>query len=146
MSYNDEYSTCNRFLLEQHAEWLDTVFPWSAICVFTYHGILTRKTAREKMEHMTYDLIDQYGEGTHVFWVTEPFRDSKSYHVHALIKIDVPPEKMEEHILYAWHKVARPAGYKKHSLTSIKPYIKGKGGHYYVAKYLQWERADWGIY
>lgn len=98
------------------------------------------------MEALQEYLVNLYGPEIRMFWVTEPFRDNNSCHVHALIKIPGSPEGLETSILTAWHKVAPPAGYKKHSLTSISQYEPGRGGHYYVAKYLQSDKVDWDIF
>lgn len=80
-----------------------------------------------------------------MFWVAEPFK-SHSYHVHALIKMKESPDLLIDAIIKAWHKAAKPGGYKKHNLAHVQPYLHGKGGHYYVAKYLQGEKIDFDLF
>lgn len=134
----------NLYDLEMTAEWLDA--DWSVFCTFTYHRKMTLKSARRKMVALQEHLANLYGTETRMFWVTEPFQDTASCHVHALIKIPEPSQALETTIRGAWHKVAPPAGYKKHSLTTVARYEPGRGANYYVAKYLQSDKVDYDVF
>lgn len=90
-------------------------------------------------------LVSLYGVDSKLFWVAEPFKNHKSCHVHALIKIKESPALLKNSILKAWHTVAKPGGYGKHNLASVEAYKQGKGAHYYVAKYLQMDNIDYDL-
>ncbi len=144
MKTHTGYSMREKKLLNGWAECLNSI-PWSSFCTFTCYHPLSKNAARVKMERMAENLKDQYSDTFRMFWVAEPFA-SKDYHVHSLIQLDCPAIATKQIIINEWHEVSPPVGYKKHNLVLVEEYEPAKGGHIYVAKYLQMQNIDYDIH
>lgn len=139
------YSIREKQLLNGWGELIDTI-NWTVFCTFTTNYRLTKNSARVKMTNLSEYLSGKHQVSFRIFWVAEPFAGKDNYHIHALIKIDVPDNHHKQSLTEAWHQVSHPAGYKKHNLVAVEKYQPTKGARYYVAKHLQKGNVDYDIY
>ncbi len=138
------YTTRERVNVNAYADWLNSE-PWSAFCTFTTSTGLSLKKARRTMETFKEVLTAKHASITKIFWVAEPFRDRRDYHVHALVQLAPSEVLASELITSAWHEVCKPSGYKMYNRIMVQEYIKDLGAHYYISKNLRSAAVDYDL-
>ncbi len=128
-------------MVESYGDWLES-YDWNFYCTFTTDYTLSVTSARTRMELLTANLKRHLGNVS-IYWVSEPFDTKYGCHTHALIKV---PEHLVQngpsYIERNWHKLTRVKKFRGYNKTHIQPYIKGRGAHYYLGKYLHRHNAD----
>jgi hypothetical protein len=138
------YTTKEADVMNGWGEFLDR--DWSVFVTFTTPYRTTLGSARKKMDHLFTNLSNKYGKETTMFWVAEPFVDRHRFHMHALIRVNVPGEIVERLILNSWHQVSRPSGYSTRKLALVEKYDKSRPARYYVAKHLSKDNVDYDLF
>ena len=115
-----------------YATWLNSL-PWGFYCTFTTRYQMSIHSARRSMDRLQSLLECQYLEKPTIFWAAEPFDTKYGCHLHALIEIKSKTKKTIIHIKDAWQIVSKGKGLKEYNNTTIKPYNRFKGGHFYVS-------------
>ena len=128
-----------------YGNWLNTM-PWDYYCTFTTRYQLSKPAARRSMARLQDIIKRQYMDIPEIFWVAEPFDSKYGCHLHALVKITGKTPQTITHLKNAWQIASKGRGLKEYNNTTIKDYDPQKGGHFYVAKYLQRHNADYDFY
>ncbi len=127
--------------VQDYGDWLNSL-EWDYYCTFTTDYTLSLPSARRAMERLLSRLIKEFGT-VNYFWVAEPFDTKEGCHTHALLKVpsllfDLAAPTIER----KWHQVTKVKKTRGKHKTHVIPYIKGKGGHYYLGKYLGRHNSD----
>ena len=131
-------------IVKNYADYINSL-PWDYYCTFTTRDPLSMNAARNAMIRLHDSLKSNYG-CCQIFWVAEPFDSKYGYHTHALMNFsELQSKNMEPLIKKSWQIVSRGRGQKEYNNTTIKPYDRTKGAHYYIAKYLFRGNADHDI-
>lgn len=127
---------------ENYGNWLDNM-EWDYFCTFTTDYTLSIPSARRAMDRLFKVLNREFGM-VNYFWVAEPFDCKEGYHTHALLKVPNLLSNLAPLIIEKkWHQVTKTKKTKGKHRTHLIPYIKGKGGHYYIGKYLGKINSDY---
>ncbi len=128
--------------VENYGNWLDSM-EWDYYCTFTTDYSLSNSSARRAMDRLLKTLIHEFGSITY-FWVAEPFDCKEGCHTHALIKIPSPLYYSAVSVIEKkWHQVTQTKKTRGYHKTHVMPYVKGKGAHFYLSKYLNTPNADY---
>ena len=135
-------------VIKDYANWLDKE-KWNFFCTFTTPYPMSLPSARRTMEKLQNSLTTEATKSK-IFWAAEPFDSKESYHVHALIKLqdmnNASTARKMAFIKNSWQRVSKGRYGTANKFTLVDPYIKGKGAHYYTAKYLTQENVDYDIF
>ena len=133
---------------KDYANWLNKE-KWDFFCTFTTPYPMSLPSARRAMERLQHSLTTEATKSK-MFWTAEPFDSKESYHVHALIRLqdsnNASLAKKRALIKSSWQRVSNGRYGTANKFTFVDPYVKGKGAHYYTAKYLSREGVDYDIY
>lgn len=140
----NESFTQNQKNAAAYGNWLNSM-PWHYYCTFTTRYQLSKPAARRSMERLQDILYRQYMDKPVIFWVAEPFDTKYGCHLHALVHLQGNVPQTKTHIRNAWQIASKGRGLKEYNNTTIKDYEPGKGGHYYVAKYLHRRDTDYDL-
>ena len=132
-------------LINAYGNWLNSM-PWDYYCTFTTRYQLSLKSSRRSMIRLYAFLSEKYGCTTKLFWVAEPFDTKYGCHVHALIDVGDKALITSIDLKKAWQVVSKGRGKKEYNNTVIKNYDNGKGGHFYLSKYLQRQGVDYDVF
>jgi hypothetical protein len=141
---SNPYSRPKRSIIEDYGLWLNSQ-SWDYYGTFTTRQSLTLTGARRSMERLYRLLAADYNSDPKIFWVAEPFDTKYGCHLHALLKLPNNHTSLKTKIKDAWQVVSYGKGKKEYNNTTIKVYDKKKGAHFYIAKYLHRDDADYDI-
>jgi len=141
------YSTSQLQVISAWANWLNDM-DWHFFCTLSTRYPLTVEGTRRAMQRLYDFIIENFGS-VRIFWVAEPFDTRIGYHAHAFIYFEDSSSKTLKELrvftIRAWQIVTKGGGQKKYNHTHIAPYIKNHGAHYYIAKYMHRNNANYGI-
>lgn len=129
-----------------YADWFNSL-PWDFFCTFTTKYSMSLRTARRFMERL-YERLKKINPKIWFTWFAEPFDTKDGYHTHALIYFgDSPLKDLKQCNLLLrkiWNQLSGQQANDKY--TTFSPYVKDRGAHEYVAKYLFRNNADSDFY
>ncbi len=132
-------------LINEYGMWLNSL-NWCYYCTFTTRHQLSMPAARRSMLRLQSLLTIKNGTPPTIFWVAEPFDTKYGCHLHALVEVTNKNTITKTDLKNAWQVVSKGKGKKEYNNTTIKDYIKSRGAHFYIAKYLQRSGVDYDIF
>lgn len=130
--------------VDAYGKWLDSL-DWDYFCTFTTRYQLSVKMARNTAQRFFKHLSRYSEDGVKMFWVAEPFDTKFGCHIHALLQAKPYHSKPIVQIKKSWQVVTKCHNEREYNNTAIKKYVKTKGAHFYVSKYLHLPGADYDI-
>lgn len=130
------------------SEYLETI-PWNYFATFTTPYEMTLNSARRLMEKY-HSAMNIKGRDDWMFWVAEKFKLKDGYHLHALIKTELPWDKdnlwllWQDKSVYKGQKSKRADG-KIFNRADIRHRDFNKSAGTYLCKYLLKSTTDFDI-
>lgn len=118
-------------------------FNWKFYCTGTTRYTLSFKLAEKIMENYYNELkeLDNNIPRPKIFFAAEPYDLKEGCHIHYLVECGNSITKKNLHDI--WQKVANNKT-KQHK-TSISNYEYGKGGAFYLSKYICKPNAEYNF-
>jgi hypothetical protein len=132
---------------KQYGDYLDR-FNWNFFQTLSTPYALSKEAARRAIERYKNIIENSIGK-TIIFFASEPFDLKEGFHLHCLLKIDninLSSYLLKKKLIEKWQIVTGTSNIKGESARiHFKNYIKGKGAHYYVGKYIHRRNADYDL-
>lgn len=124
---------------------INELYPWTAICTFTTEYNLSMYSAEKLAVRLYKTLASLSTMDLIMCWVAEPHADLFRYHLHCLIKSDLPYSELEPKVKSAWSKSSRFSGMRQQNRCEIREFDKSKKGGHYISKSIHKANVNWNL-
>ena len=124
---------------------INEMYPWTAFCTFTTEYNLSMYGAEKLAVRLYKTLVSLTKMDEIMCWVAEPHADLFRYHLHCLIKSDLPYSELESKIRLAWSKSSRFCGRRQFNRSEISEFDITKKGGYYLFKSVHQANINWNL-